>query len=328
MAPKSGARSHLDYEAQLAKLVDQPPAGEAWLHEQKFDGYRIGLRKDGAAVSLWSRRDNDWTAEFRSVAAAGAHLAARDALIDGEVAVLLPSGLTSFQSLQNRRAGTPLVYMAFDLLALDGADLRPLPVEERKGRLAALIGASAGAAGVIRYSDHIVGQGPAFFEQARALGLEGVVSKRLGSPYRSGRGETWLKAKCTKREAFVVGGFTEPDGARDGIGSLLLGVYEDGRLRWTGKVGTGQGWTATYLRALRKRLDGLAAPASPFDPPVSDASIRRKAKWVRPELVAEVVFTEWTNDGHVRHPTMQGLREDKVAADVRSEVPSPPKRHL
>ena len=162
MAPKSGARSHLDYEAQLAKLVDQPPAGEAWLHEQKFDGYRIGLRKDGAAVSLWSRRDNDWTAEFRSVAAAGAHLAARDALIDGEVAVLLPSGLTSFQSLQNRRAGTPLVYMAFDLLALDGADLRPLPVEERKGRLAALIGASAGAAGVIRYSDHIVGQGPAF----------------------------------------------------------------------------------------------------------------------------------------------------------------------
>jgi len=321
---KTSAPTLLDYVAQLATLVDRPPEGDGWLHEQKFDGYRIGLRKDGAAVTLWSRRDNDWTSEFRSVAVAGAEIGARSALLDGEVAVLAPSGVTSFQSLQNRRPGTALVYFAFDLLALDGQDLRPRPIEERKARLRELVG--TGGAGVIHFSDHVIGNGPSFYEGASLLGLEGMVSKKLGAPYRPGRNGDWLKTKFLQRQEFVVGGFTERERSRAGVGALLLGYYEGGELRWAGKVGTGQGWTAGYLRDLRKRLDELAAPAAPFTPPVSDAGIRRAARWVRPELVVEVAFTEWTNDGHVRHPSVQGIRGDKVAAEVHREVPRLPPR--
>jgi bifunctional non-homologous end joining protein LigD len=321
---RGAARSPLDYAAQLATLVTEAPAGDGWLHEQKFDGYRIGLRKDGENVSLWSRRGNDWTNEFRVVAAAGAALPARRALLDGEVAVLLPSGLTSFQSLQNRRPDTPFVYFAFDLLALDGDDLRERPIEQRKELLRELLARAGG--GVLRFSDHVRGDGPAFLGQACQVGLEGVVSKRLGAPYRPGRNLDWVKTKCLHRQEFVIGGFTDPEGSREAVGSLLLGVYADGDLHWTGKVGTGPGWTGPYLRRLRTRLDSLAAKASPFTPPVSDSWLRRHAHWVRPELVAEVAFSEWTDDGHVRHPSMQGLRDDKAATDVhreRAERPPP-----
>ncbi len=200
-------------------------------------------------------------------------------------------------------------------------DLRPRPIEERKERLRQLIG--DGPPGVIRFSDHIVGSGAAFFASACKLGLEGMVSKKLGAPYRPGRNSDWLKSKCLLRQEFVVGGFTEPERSREGVGALLLGYYEASELRWAGKVGTGQGWTAGYLRDLRKRLDVLAAPADPFTPPVSDPGIRRAARWVRPELVVEVAFSEWTNDGHVRHPSVQGLRADKAAADVGRERPTP-----
>src|SRR3569623_1002955 len=319
---RGAARSPLDYTAQLATLVSEAPAGDGWLHEQKFDGYRIGLRKDGGAVSLWSRRGNDWTAEFKSVATAGAALAARRALLDGEVAVVLPSGLTSFQSLQNRRADTALVYFAFDLLAVDGEDLRQQPIERRKERLRALLAETGD--GVLRFSDHVRGDGPAFLGQACKLGLEGVVSKRVGTPYRPGRNLGWVKTKCLHRQEFVIGGYTDPEGSRAAVGSLLLGVFAEGGLRWAGKVGTGPGWTGPYLRRLRARLDALAAARSPFEPPVSDSWLRRHAHWVRPELVAEVAFTEWTADGHARHPSMQGLRDDKAAADghrERAEAP-------
>ena len=315
-------RSPLDYVAQLATLVTEAPAGDGWLHEQKFDGYRIGLLKDGDNVGLWSRRGNDWTGEFRSVAAAGAALAARRALLDGEVAVVLPSGLTSFQSLQNRRPETPFVYFAFDLLALDGEDLRERPIEQRKELLRELIDRSG--AGVLRLSDHVRGDGPAFFGQACKVGLEGVVSKRLGTPYRPGRNMDWVKTKCLHRQEFVIGGYTDPEGSREAVGSLLLGVYAEGGLRWAGKVGTGPGWTGPYLRRLRTRLDALASAQSPFHPPVSDSWLRRHAHWVRPELVAEVAFSEWTDDGHVRHPSMQGLREDKSPADVHRERAAQP----
>ena len=230
---------------------------------------------------------------------------------------MLPSGLTSFQSLQNRRAETPLVYFAFDLLVLDDEDLREQPIEQRKDRLRALL-ASCGNS-VLRFSDHVRGDGPAFFTQACTVGLEGVVSKRLGAPYRPGRSLDWVKTKCLQRQEFVIGGYTDPEGSREAVGSLLLGVYEGGGLRWAGKVGTGPGWTGPYLRRLRARLDALATTRSPFQPAVSDASLRRHAHWVRPELVAEVAFGEWTDDGHVRHPSMQGLRDDKAAADVRRE---------
>jgi len=317
MGMRGPARSPLDYVAQLATLVTEAPAGDGWLHEQKFDGYRIGLRKDGDQVGLWSRRGNDWTGEFRNVAAAGAALAARRALLDGEVAVLLPSGLTSFQSLQNRRADTPFVYFAFDLLALDGEDLRERPIEQRKELLRELL--ERAGDGVLRLSDHVRGDGPAFFGQACKVGLEGVVSKRLGTPYRPGRNMDWVKTKCLHRQEFVIGGYTDPEGSREAVGSLLLGVFADGGLRWAGKVGTGPGWTGPYLRRLRARLETLAAAQSPFQPPVSDSWLRRHAHWVRPELVAEVAFSEWTDDGHVRHPSMQGLREDKSPGDVHRE---------
>jgi bifunctional non-homologous end joining protein LigD len=310
-----------DFEAQLATLVEAAPDGDAWIHEQKFDGYRIGLRKDGRTVELWSRRGQDWTAEFPALAAAGARLAARRALLDGEVAAVLPSGVTSFQALQNRRPDTPLAYFVFDLLHLDGRDLRDRPIEERKQRLRDLLDGSQ-TGGLFRYSDHVIGGGVEFHRNACALGLEGIVSKRLGTRYRGGRNLDWQKTKCVRRQEFVIGGFTDPEGSREAIGALLIGTYEGDALRWAGKVGTGPGWNAAYLRGLRQQLDGLETKASPFDPPVGDSWLRRNAHWVRPQLVAEIAFGEWTDDGRVRHPSMQGLRADKDPRDVRREQPA------
>ena len=310
------------YEAQLALLVDTPPAGDDWLHEQKFDGYRIGLRMNRTSVELWSRRGQDWTREFPAVANAGRKLRARDALLDGEVAVLLPNGITSFQALQNRGARTTFTYFAFDLLYLDGQDLRERPLRERKELLRKLL---ARQSSVIRYSDHVVGGGAAFFAAACKLGLEGIVSKRADARYRTGRNSDWQKTKCLKRQEFVIGGFTDPEGSREAVGALLVGYYDGGRLHWAGKVGTGPGWTARYLRELRKRLDRIEIRQSPFDPPVSDSWLRRNAHWVRPVLVTEVAFAEWTDDGRIRHPSMQGLREDKDAQDVVLERERAPK---
>ncbi len=310
-----------DFEAQLATLVEAAPEGDGWLHEQKFDGYRIGLRKEGRDVELWSRRGQDWTAEFPAIATAGARLAARRALLDGEVAAVLPSGVTSFQALQNRRPDTPLAYFVFDLLVLDGHDLRGQPIERRKEKLRALLEASQ-TAGLLRYSDHVVGGGGAFHRNACRLGLEGIVSKRVGSPYRAGRNLDWQKTKCMHRQEFVLGGFTDPEGAREGIGALLIGVYDGDRLRWAGKVGTGPGWTARYLGDLRRRLEKIEVARAPFDPAVDDSWLRRHAHWVRPQLVAEIAFSEWTDDGRIRHPSMQGLRGDKDPRDVRREQPA------
>jgi bifunctional non-homologous end joining protein LigD len=297
-------------------LVEAPPDGEEWLHEPKYDGYRIGVRIERGKVELWSRRAREWTDDFPTVVRAAAALRLGSALIDGELAAVLPNGATSFQALQNRTPKTPLAFFAFDLLHLGGEDLRALPLEERKARLATLL---RGTAGVIRYADHVVARGPAVFAEACRLGLEGIVSKRLGSRYRPGRNTDWQKTKCVRRQELVIGGFTEPEGSREAIGALLVGTYEDGQLRWAGKVGTGPGWTGRYLRELRRRLDALATSRSPFHPPVDDSWLRRNARWVRPQLVAEVAFVEWTDDGRVRHASMQGLREDKDPREVRRE---------
>jgi bifunctional non-homologous end joining protein LigD len=311
-----------DFQAQLATLVQAPPPGDGWLHEQKFDGYRIGLRKDGRSVELWSRRGQDWTAQLPAIAAAGAKLAARRALLDGEVAAVLPNGVTSFQALQNRRPDAPLAYFVFDLLHLDGRDLREQPIEIRKERLRSLLD-DLGAGEPFRYSDHVIGGGADFHRQACALGLEGIVSKRLGARYRAGRNLDWQKTKCVRRQEFVIGGFTDPEGSREGVGSLLIGYYDGDALRWAGGVGTGPGWNATYLRDLRRRLAKLETKVSPFQPPVDDSWLRRNAHWVRPGLVTEIAFGEWTNDGRIRHPSMQGLRADKDPRDVRRELPAP-----
>jgi bifunctional non-homologous end joining protein LigD len=309
---------HPDYAPQLATLVKEPPSGDGWLHEIKFDGYRIGCRVRGGRVTLISRNGKDWTAAFPDVVAAAAELSATDALIDGEVAIVLPDGRTSFQMLQNAFSGGTtrgtLVYFVFDLLRLDGERLTALPLVERKSRLRALIGGRK--TGRIRYADHVEGNGRAFLDQACRLGLEGIISKRASEPYRPGRHGDWVKTKCVQQQEFVIGGFTDPEGAREGIGALLVGTYEKDRLVFNGKVGTG--FSTKLARELRTRLNAIEIKQSPFSPPPA-GSLGKHAHWVKPQLVGEVEFTEWTDDGKIRHPSFQGLRKDKSARVVVRE---------
>jgi bifunctional non-homologous end joining protein LigD len=312
------------YRPQLALLVKEAPAGDTWLHEAKYDGYRIGARLAGGAVELISRRDQDWTAAFPGVAKAVRDLRLASALIDGEVAILDPSGKTSFQGLQNAfvdGVAANAVYFAFDLMWLDGDDLSKLPLEERKARLAKVIGSKQD--GVLRYASHVFGDGKAVHRQACSIGLEGIVSKRRDATYHWGRRDpTWQKAKCVLRQEFVIGGFTEPEGSREGIGALLIGYYDDAKeLVYSGKVGTG--FTHAFSREIRARLDALTTMECPFvnRPP---EWARWGTHWVRPKLVGEVQFTEWTNEGTLRHPSFQGLRTDKKPSDVRLERPVRP----
>ncbi|HJW69683.1 MAG TPA: DNA ligase D [Candidatus Binatia bacterium] len=305
---------------ELATLVAAAPAGDEWLHEMKFDGYRVLCRIERGAARLLSRNGKDWTGRLPGIARAVSRLPVDAAMIDGEAAVVLPNGVTSFNALQNALGGggaAEPVYFAFDLLHLDGRDLTRSPLEERKAALRALIDASS-ADQTLRYSDHVTGNGAAFLRQACRMSLEGVVSKRGDSPYKSGRGRDWLKAKCIQEQEFVIGGFTDPEGRRTGIGALLLGVCDaGGELVYVGKVGTG--FSTRDAVELRRRLDRLEQTAPPFAkrPPGS-----ARAHWVRPELVGEVEFTEWTPDGRLRHPSWKGLREDKDARVIVHERPA------
>ena len=310
----------LEFHAQLATLAKAPPEGSGWIHEVKYDGYRIGCAIEGGRVTLLSRNGLDWTDRFPEVAAAARRLSARRALLDGEVAAVLPDGRTSFQALQNAQSakrGT-IAYFVFDLLRLDREDLAAWPLLERKAALERLVG--DGERSVVRYAPHVEGVGREVLAAACRAGLEGIVSKRGDAPYRPGRGTTWIKTKCLLRQELVIGGFTDPEGAaRDAIGALLVGYRQEGALRFAGKVGTG--FTNAAARALRRRLGGIAAGTSPFSPPPR-GGLGRSAHWVRPLLVAEIAFTEWTADGKIRHPSFQGLREDKRPEDVVRERPA------
>jgi bifunctional non-homologous end joining protein LigD len=309
------------YEPQLARLVKHAPEGDDWLHEMKYDGYRIGCRIESGTVTLTSRNGKDWTAAFPEIAEAASALGARQALIDGEVAILLPDGRTSFQSLQNVFSDGPrrgLVYFVFDLIHLEGRTLSSAPLEERKQALLHLVGGST-ARGRIRFSDHVVGRGMEMFDHACRLGLEGIISKRRDAEYKPGRADTWLKTKCVLRQEFVIGGFTDPEGARQGIGALLVGVFaESGSLTFAGKVGTG--FTVATARDLRRQLERIERSASPFSPS-PPGRLSKHAHWVKPALIAEVAFTEWTDDGRIRHPSFQGLRRDREPRSVRREMP-------
>ena len=309
-----------EYRPQLATLVKEPPLGDEWLHEMKYDGYRIGARIRNGRVSLYSRNGKDWTAAFPRIVEGVTSLAVADALLDGEVAMVLPDGRTSFQALQNvassERAGAALVYFVFDVLRLDSGRLGHLPLEDRKARLQKLVGRRK--AGIVRYSDHVIGHGKEFFQQACRAGLEGIISKRRDQPHHPGRHRDWLKTKCVLRQEFVIGGFTDPEGSRQGIGALLIGYYEGDRLECAGKVGTG--FTHKGALDLRRRLEALKVKTCPFTPPPADV-IARRAHWVKPELVGEVAFTEWTGDGKIRHPSFQGLRRDKAPQQVARERP-------
>ena len=311
---------HSDYSPQLATLVKEPPAGDGWLHEIKYDGYRIGCRIRAGRVTLISRNGKDWTAAFPEIAAAAAALPTKDALIDGEVAIVLADGRTSFQMLQNAaqgdKANGTLIYFVFDLLRLDGENVARQPLVDRKARLRALVGRRK--ASRIRYADHVMGSGREFFEQAQHLGLEGIISKRTSEPYRPGRHGEWLKTKCVLEQEFVVGGFTDPEGARAGIGALLIGYYQTGKLVFSGRVGTG--FSQKFALELRKRLNSIAQKSCPFEPP-PEGPLARSAHWVKPQLVCVVAFTEWTSDGKIRHPAFKGLRADKTPKEVRRERP-------
>jgi bifunctional non-homologous end joining protein LigD len=300
---------------ELATLEDEVPDGDNWLHEVKFDGYRIIGRKAGDEVTLFSRSGLDWTVRFPAIAKALEKLPCKDALVDGEVAFVLPSGLTSFKSLQEHidSPHQAIRYFLFDLLELDGKDWRKKPLIERKARLAELLSGKSVAARLI-YSDHVQGSGRAFFTQACASGLEGIVSKRANALYRSGRSKAWLKFKCGHRAELVIGGYSRSTRGRP-FASLLLGTFEDGKLTYAGKVGTG--FNEADLKELAKRFKPLQRETSPFVevPPAE----RRGVVWLEPRLVAEIAFAEWTRDGRLRIPSFQGLREDKRAADVHRD---------
>lgn len=306
-------------EPQLATLAEKVPAGERWVHELKFDGYRIQVRARRGSVQLLSRSGLDWTARFRGLEATLKDLVAESAVLDGEAVVLDAQGRSQFQLLQNalsEERTEAVVYYAFDLLELDGRDLRGEPLAERKKLLKGLIDASPRSK--LRYSEHVEAKGDQLFRLACETGLEGVISKLKDAPYRSGRSPDWLKVKCVHEQEFVVAGWTDPGGARAGFGALALGVREGGKLRYAGRVGTG--FTTASLRELHGRLAELAAPRCPLDspPPGPEA---RGVHWVRPKLVAEIAFTGWTKDGVLRHPSFKGLREDKTAAEVVVEKP-------
>src|SRR5262249_2427393 len=248
--------------------VSAAPEGEEWFHEMKFDGYRVLCRIERGSVQLLSRNGSDWTDRLPGIARAAARLGARSAMLDGEVAGVMPNGVTSFNASQNALGGgggDEPVYFVFDLLYLDGHDLTQVPLVERKEALRVLLESSSGGP-TLRYSDHVVGSGKAFLRHACRMSLEGVVSKRGDAPFTPGRSRSWLKAKCIQEQEFVVGGFTDPEGSRAGIGALLLGVHDDsGRLVYVGKVGTG--FSSRVAIDLRHKLDRLRPPVAPLPAP-------------------------------------------------------------
>ncbi|ASY73265.1 DNA ligase D [Sinorhizobium fredii USDA 205] len=318
-------------EPALATLVSSAPAGERWLHEIKFDGYRLQARIEAGRVKLLTRSGLDWTKKFgKTLVSALQALPVGMALIDGEIVVETSSGASDFSALQadlsEGRSDRFRLYV-FDLLHFDGYDLSSLPLTKRKELLGRLI---AKDDGIIRFSSHFEEEGRLVLRHACRLSLEGVVSKLRDAPYRSGRNKSWVKSKCSARQEFVVAGYVPSTTSRKAIGSLVLGVYDGDKLHHVGRVGTG--FTAVRAEDLFKRLDRLRTTEIPFAARLS-AEDARQVRYVKPELVAEVEFRAWTADGHLRHASFRGLREDKLARDIVREVtksatalPKPPRR--
>ncbi len=309
---------------QLAVQAKDAPEGDDWVHELKLDGYRMQVRIEEKSpgkreVHIYTRNGLDWTARMPDIAAAAAKLNVKAALLDGEVVVLTATGSTSFAELQaafQEHERKDLTYFAFDLLHLDGRNLRGLPLLDRKALLEPLL-EPLGQGGIVRYSEHLKARGVDLFGKACALGAEGIVSKRASAAYSSSRGSSWVKVKCIRQQEFVVGGFTPPNKGGAGLGALLLGYYEGDRLIYAGRTGTG--FSQSLQRSLRKRLEAMRIENAPFASLTGDA--RKNARWVRPVLVAEVRFATWTSDNLLRQAAFQGLREDKPAKDVRREMP-------
>ena len=301
---------------QLCTLTDDIPVGADWLFEMKFDGYRAQIAISGPEVVVYTRNGHDWTRQFKVILPPLRSLTKGSALIDGEIVAIDSAGRTNFSLLKTGiAAGLPLKFYAFDLLELNGDDLTSETLLERKERLADLLG-DREPDDALQYSSHIAGHGQKVFETMCSGGHEGVIAKRSEGRYVGDRTSSWLKIKCTKRQEFVVGGYRPSDSGR-GMASLILGTYENGKLVYRGRVGTGftEEMRDNILTQLEKRrLEKPAFAAVPRD-------IARRARWVKPELVAEVTYSEITPDGSLRHPSFEGMREDKRADQVVMEVP-------
>ena len=315
---------------QLATLVDAPPEGKEWIHEIKFDGYRLLGFASGDDVCLRTRNGLDWTAKFPAIVEAMGRLKAKDAVLDMEAVVLDEQGKSSFQVLQAALGEgghrERIIAFVFDLLRLDGKDLTGLRLTERKEKLEALLTKSKPAT-ALRFSAHTESSGAEMLAKSCALGLEGIVSKLSSAPYRVGREKSWLKAKCTHRQEFIIVGYSDARTGDRALGALYLGYYKGGEqsgstMAYAGKVGTG--FSMKSARAVTARLAKLSV-----DKPVlgraamtgTPAGEWSAIHWTRPELLCEVEFTEWTGDGRIRHPSFQGLREDKKASGVKREEP-------
>ena len=306
---------------QLCSVANDPPSGDAWVSEIKFDGYRLVASVTDGVVRLLTRNGLDWSDRMPAVAAAIAGLGLRNAMMDGELVALQPDGVSSFPMLQAALKGGrdgSLVFYAFDLLHLDGWDLRGCTLLDRKR----VLEGAASWDGAMRYSGHVVGQAAEMYRSAGRMKLEGIICKRADAPYRPGRSGDWLKVKCLGRDELIVLGWTTPTRSRVGLGALQLGYHDpEGRLHYAGAVGTG--FTDRELATLRKRLNAMATSA-PTDLLVAEGEpIDPATHWVRPELVAEVNYTGWSGAGRVRHGVYLGLRQDKAAGEVVREVADP-----
>jgi len=317
-------------EPMKAKLVDSPPKGD-WIYEIKFDGFRALALKDGERVRLLSRNDKDFNAKFPEVADSVARLKAKDVILDGEIVALDTKGRSSFQLLQAYELGEerpPIFFYVFDLLRLNGEDLRARPLQERKMQLNELLKKPPG---VLRYSASLGENAEKLLAKARSIGLEGLIGKRTDSSYETGRRSgAWIKLKLHQEQEFVIGGYTNPEGARKHFGALLIGFYANKQLKFCGKVGTG--FNAALLKSLYTRFKTLAQDECPFvnlpeqragryGAGVTKAEMGR-CHWLVPKLVCQVKFSEWTRDEKLRQPVFLGLREDKAATEVVRERPA------
>lgn len=304
---------------QLATLVTAMPAGDKWVHEVKFDGYRIQAHIKQGKVKLFTRSGLNWTNKFPTLAASLAHLPCENGVLDGEVVAVNSEGVSSFKALQNALTDeddSELQYYAFDLLHRDGTDLTREKLTARKASLAELLEKPPER---IFYSDHFASEGSEFLTHACKLNLEGVISKLADGVYQKGRSKSWVKSKCSKRQEFVIAGYTLPSKGK-GIGALIIGFYEGGELHYAGRVGTG--FTTALSLSLREKLEKLRSKTSSFAVPLSGLN-KKGVIYVKPQLVCEVQYAEWTDTGVLRHPSFQGLREDKPAAQVGRDKAAP-----